>query len=110
MRIFSVSENHLSGIKLEIFSGHTLLTLELTLKDLVLSKEPKPTSLKTDFYHSTLNKFRPSTITKVSVLKEIFSLSYVSVIGELQYTVVKVLRYKSERCCFDPRWCHGLFH
>jgi hypothetical protein len=25
-------------------------------------------------------------------------------------TMVKVLRYKSEGCWFDPRWCHGIFH
>jgi hypothetical protein len=51
------------GIKPEISSGDTLLTLELTLKDLVLSKEPKSTSSNSDFCLSTLNKFSPSTIT-----------------------------------------------
>jgi hypothetical protein len=23
---------------------------------------------------------------------------------------LKVLRYKSEGRCFDPSWCHGIFH
>jgi hypothetical protein len=30
--------------------------------------------------------------------------------GDRSSTVVKVLRYKSEGRCFDPKWCHGIFH
>jgi hypothetical protein len=33
-----------------------------------------------------------------------------SAVGDHSSTVVKVLRYKSEGCWFDPRWCHGIFH
>jgi hypothetical protein len=29
--------------------------------------------------------------------------------GDRGSTVVKVLRYKSEGRCFDPRWCRGIF-
>jgi len=29
--------------------------------------------------------------------------------GDRGSTVVKVLCYKSEGCCFDPRWCHWNF-
>jgi hypothetical protein len=47
-QIINVCENHLSSIKPEISSGDTLLTLELALKDLALSKEPKFTEYSMD--------------------------------------------------------------
>jgi hypothetical protein len=42
-----------------------------------------------------------------------FSLSFFLVYTFLtwgpRYTVVKVLRYKSEGRWFEPTWCHGVF-
>ena len=32
------------------------------------------------------------------------------IVGDRGGTVVKVLCYKSEGCCFDPRWCLWNFH
>jgi hypothetical protein len=38
-----------------------------------------------------------------------FYVKYVLKFGDRSSAVVEVLRYKSEGCWFNPRWCHGFF-
>jgi hypothetical protein len=40
----------------------------------------------------------------------IYKFIYIYIYWDRGSTVVKVLRYKSEGRCFDPRRCHGIFH
>ena len=46
----------------------------------------------------------------LSVIRCNIKLLYLQWVGDRCGTVVKVLCYKSEGRCFDPRWCHWIFH
>jgi hypothetical protein len=94
----------------------------------VYPRVPKLFSFQQNFLLIAFNYFRlcivPTELGKshwtrgcsyhsVSVSESIFSplnfSGYYIYQGDRGSTVVKVLRYKSEDRCMDPRWCHGIF-
>jgi hypothetical protein len=55
-------------------------------------------------------KFINECIKQTIQLIKIQFVTSTKSLGDRGSSVVKVLRYKSEGRCFDPRWCHGIFH